>query len=134
MLHQETNEYGVITIDNNYLNQLINESLKPYEGKVFKAHYKGGSQNFLIRLGNFDALSEIIASESEKGVYVKIYLMVKFGISMGTMANAVIQNIADAVTNDLGLTIDDIIVEITGMIMSKGIVKRNIVYRYGSDE
>ena len=60
MLYQETNDYGVITIDDSFLNQLIKDSLRPYEGKVFRANYKGGSQAFMIKLGMIDVYSEPI--------------------------------------------------------------------------
>ncbi len=133
MLHQETNEYGVITVDNAFLNQLIKDSLKPFEGRVWKANYKGKSQDFLIKLGNYDALSEQVVKETEKGIYIRIYLLIKFGLSMGTMSKSIIDNIADTLTNDLGLNIDDIEVVITGMIMTKGIAKRNVVYKYSNN-
>ena len=116
MLHQETNEYGVITVDNTFLNQLIKESLAPYEGKVWKANYKSKSQNFLIKLGNFDALSEMEVKTTEKGIYIRIYLMTKFGVSLGTVSGALIDNIADSLENDLELTVDNIEVVISGII------------------
>ena len=134
MLHQETNEYGVITVDNAFLNQLIKESLKPYEGKVWKANYKGGSHDFMIKLGNYDSLSEMDLKETEAGVYIRIYLLVKFGVSMGTVAKALIDNISDSLENDFDLKIDNIEIVITGIIMKKGIAKRNVVYKYKHDE
>ena len=130
MLYQKTNEYGVISVDNTFLNQIIKDALKPYEGKAWKANYKGRSQDFLIKLGNFDMLSEQVVKETEKGIYIKVYLMVKFGTSMGAVSRAVINDLTDVLSNDLDLEIDDIEVVISGMIMTKGIVKRNIIYRY----
>ena len=130
MLYQETNEYGVISIDNTFLNQIIKESLKPYEGKAWKANYKGKSSDFFIKIGNIDALADQEIKESEKGIYIKIYLIVKFGISMGSVSKAIIDNITDVLINDLELKVDDIEVVITAMMMNKNIVKRNIVYNY----
>ena len=130
MLHQETNDYGVITVDNTFLSQLVRESLKPYEGKVWKANYKGKSSDFMIKLGNMDALAEQELRESEKGIYVKIYLIVRFGQSMSTIANKLINDIADTVINDLEAKIDNIEVMISGVMMKKGVVKRNLVYTY----
>ncbi len=130
MLYQKTNEYGVISVDNTFLNQLIKEALKPFEGRAWKANYKGRSQDFLIKLGNFDALSEQVIKESENGVYIRIYLIVRFGISLGAVTSAIIDSLADVLSNDLDAKIDDIEVVISGMIMTKGIVKREIVYSY----
>ncbi|MBP5746620.1 MAG: hypothetical protein J6W58_10015 [Lachnospiraceae bacterium] len=130
MLYQKTNEYGVISVDNTFLNQLIKDALKPFEGRAWKANYKGRSQDFLIKLGNFDALSEQVIKESDKGIYIKIYLIVKFGISLGAVTSAIIDSLADILLNDLEAKIDDIEVVISGMIMTKGIVKREIVYSY----
>ena len=130
MLYQKTNEYGVISVDNTFLNQLIKEALKPFEGRAWKANYKGRSQDFLIKLGNFDALSEQVIKESENGVYIRIYLIVRFGISLGAVSSAIIDSLADVLSNDLDAKIDDIEVVISGMIMTKGIVKREIVYSY----
>ena len=130
MLYQKTNEYGVISVDNTFLNQLIKDALKPFEGRAWKANYKGRSQDFLIKLGNFDALSEQVIKESENGVYIRIYLIVRFGISLGAVSSAIIDSLADVLSNDLDAKIDDIEVIISGMIMTKGIVKREIVYSY----
>ena len=134
MLHQETNEYGVISVDNTFLNQLIKESLKPFEGKVWNAHYKGKSSDFMIKLGNIDGLADREVRESERGVYIKVYLLVKFGVSMSAVSSALISNISEVLENDLELQIDNIEVVITGVIMSKGTVKRDIVYSYRNDE
>ena len=134
MLHQEVNDFGVITIDNTFLNQLIRDSLKPFEGKVWRANYKGKGQDFLIKLGNYDALSELIVNESEKGVFIRIYLLAKFGVSLGSVADSLIDNISDVLKNDLGLKIDNIEVVFTGLIMKKGIAKRQIVYQYNYNE
>ena len=133
MLYQETNDYGVISIDNTFLNQIIKEALKPYEKKAWKAHYKGKTSDFLIKLGNIDALAEQEIKQTEKGIYIKTYLIVKFGSSLGTIAGAVINEIADVLGNDLELEIDDIVVEISGLKMEKGIVKRSVVYSYRQD-
>jgi len=130
MLHQETNDYGVISVDNTFLYQLIKDSLRPYEGKVYRANYKGRTSDFIIKLGNIESLADQEVRESERGIYIKIYLMVRFGISMGTMAKKVIDNIAETLINDLGLQIDDIVIVITGLFMTKGIAKRHIVYTY----
>ena len=130
MLYQETNEYGVISIDNTFLNQIIRESLKPYEGKAWKANYKGKSSDIFIKLGQIEALADQEIKESERGIYIKIYLIVKFGISLGAVTGAIINNIADVLKNDLELEIDDIEVVITAMMMNKNIVKRDIVYSY----
>ena len=130
MLHQETNEYGVISIDNTFLNQIIRESLKPYEGKAWKANYKGKTSDIFIKLGNMDALADQVIKESDKGIYIKVYLIVKFGVSLGAVTGSIINNLADVLENDLELKVDNIDIVITAMMMNKNVVKRDIVYSY----
>ncbi len=130
MIYQEKNEFGVITVDDAFLNQLIKESLKAYEGKAWLANYKGKSSNFAIKLGNIDSLAEKKVKTTEQGLYIKLYLMVKFGVSIKEVCGHIFDTLSAAIEEDLELTVDDFVVEITGVWAKNGIGKRSMIVSY----
>ncbi len=130
MIYQEKNEFGVITVDDAFLNQLIKESLHPFEGKVWLANYKGRSSNFAVKLGNIDSLAEKTVKTTEEGLYIKLFLLVKFGVSIREVCSSIFQSLSAAIEEDLELTVDDFVIEITGVWAKNGIGKRNMIISY----
>jgi len=115
MLTQYENEYGVISLDEGLVYQLISDSLKPWEGK---ARIAGDRE---VRL-------------SENGIYIFVPLGLKFGSSISEISRSVIAYIADAVANSLELPIDDIVVKIAQISTSKTTVKKGIKISYSGRE
>lgn len=130
ILHQENNEYGVISIDNNIIIQSIKDTIKSFDGKVWLANYKGKQNDFLVKLGNFDSLSQIDLSEGPDGIYVRVYIITRFGMSISTVVNELFHVLSNILSEDLELRIDDIVVELTGVVSSKGIKERSIEYSF----
>lgn len=127
MLYQERNNYGVISVDDTFINKLVKDILKPFDGKVWVANYKGRQQNFIIKLGNTESLAEIEVEQRESGVFVRVYIMTRFGVSIGQISKTLINGIYSSLHDDLELEIDNIEIVLTGVISSKGIAKRNAV-------
>lgn len=130
MLHQEKNEFGYITIDESLISQVIYEVIKSFNGNVWLANYKGKQNDLIIKIGDFDALSQLDISETDNGILVKIYIMTKFGQSISAVVNKVFDAVSKTIIDDLCLQIDNIVVELTGVISSKSIGKRNSTYSF----
>ncbi len=127
MLAKDKNEYGFISINSILLDQIIHKALEPYRGKVWLADYKGPSSDTLFRLGGFDALAEKEVVNDEKGLYIKLYLVLSFGTSISTACRDIIFSIADAAESMLQVEVRDVAVQVTG-VYSKKIAQRDISY------
>lgn len=130
IIHQEKNEYGVISIDDNIIVQNIRDTIKSFDGRVWLANYKGKQNDLLVRLGNFDSIAQIDLSEGPEGIYTRIYIITKFGMSISTVVNKLFEVVSKILADDLELAIDDIVVELTGVVSSKGITERSIEYSF----
>ena len=62
-------------------------------------------------------------------MFIRLYLMLRFGTSIETSARSIITSIAGDITECLDLPIDDIQLVITGLISEK-VAKRDIVISY----
>ncbi len=116
MLTSETNEYGVITLNDDLVYQLFTEAIRPWEGK---AKYVGDKT---VRFG-------------EDGLFVYAALSLKFGTSIADVCGSIIDAVAEGVTNYLDMPIEDIVLEVVQMTTSKTAVKRNVkvIYRGSED-
>ncbi|MBR0139559.1 MAG: Asp23/Gls24 family envelope stress response protein [Firmicutes bacterium] len=127
MLAKENNENGLISLNSILLEQIIHKALEPYKGKVWLANYKGSASDTLFKLGGFDALAEKEVVNDEKGLYVKLYLVLSFGTSIGSTCRDIIFSIDEAAGSMLQLKVWDVAVQVTG-VYSKKIAQRDISY------
>ena len=129
MIIRLNNTQGAVSFNGILLDQIINRALKPWEGRVWIANYKGRSSDKVVKSGNLEPLEEKIISTTETGVFIRLYLMLRFGTSIETSARSIITSIAGDITECLDLPIDDIQLVITGLISEKA-AKRDIVISY----
>ena len=115
MLSKETNELGVITLNEALVNQLLSEAIKPWESK---ARYVGERQ---IRFG-------------DDGLYVYAALSLRIGSSITEIAGGILNYMTEAAANCLELSIEDIIIEVVQMTTSRNAVKREIRFSYRGSE
>ena len=111
MLTKETNEYGVITLNESLIQEIFAEAIRPCETK---AKYMGDKE---IRFG-------------EDGLFAYAGLSIKLGNSISDICGGIIEFVVDAVENSLELPIEDIVLEVLQMTTTKTAVKRNIRISY----
>ena len=133
MLTRINNEKGIISFDETLIDQTVQEALRPFRGSVWLANYKGPSSDWMILLGNYESMAEKRVSMSDKGVFVRLYLLIRIGTSISEVANSLCSFIADVITGQLQLPLDNVEVVVTGMV-SKNAVKRDIRFDYRSLE
>ncbi|MDD2295186.1 MAG: Asp23/Gls24 family envelope stress response protein [Eubacteriales bacterium] len=125
MLYREVNRIGAISINHSVLDEMIADAFLHCEGKAWLANYKGAVSDVTIRLRNFDALAEKVVKMTDKGVFVRLYVMLKFGSSIAEVTAGIMDRLAFSMMEYLELPIDNIEVIVTGML-SKNVAKRNI--------
>ncbi|MBR5731625.1 MAG: hypothetical protein IKX89_06740 [Firmicutes bacterium] len=116
MLIKENNEYGVITLNDALISQIMAEAIKPWSAK---ARYAGERQ---VRF-------------SDAGLYVYAGISIRIGTSISETAKGIIDGIENAVTEMLEIPIEDIVIEVVQMTTSRNTVERSIVFsaRGGKD-
>ena len=131
MLTRVNNEKGIISYDEALIDQIVQEALRPYKGQVWLAHYKGSSSDLTILLGSYESLAEKLVKMTERGVFVRLYLLIKIGTSISEASRSICFFVADAIRNQLQLPLDNVEIVVSGMV-SKNAVKRDIRFDYRS--
>jgi uncharacterized alkaline shock family protein YloU len=129
MLYREVNHIGAISIDHAVVDEMIADAFHACEDKAWLAHYKGSVSDVMIRLRNYDALAEKIVKMTDKGLFVRLYVMLRFGSSIGDVTAGIMDRLAHSLMTYLELPIDNIEVVVTGML-SRNVARRNIKMDY----
>lgn len=131
MLHREVNQRGAISIDQGVVNEMIDEVMDAYNGKAWLANYKGALSDVMIRLRNYGALAEKHVEMTERGLFIRLFLIIRFGAGITEVTSGIMDRLAGALIDQLELPLDNIEIIITG-VLSKNIAKRSIVVDYRS--
>ncbi len=129
MLYREVNKMGAITINRDVVDEMIIDAFRPYEDKAWLANYKGTVSDVRIRLGNYDALAEKVVKMTDKGIFIRLYVLLRFGCSINEVTAGIMHNLAASLMQSLELPIYNIEIVVTGML-SKNVARRNIRMDY----
>jgi uncharacterized alkaline shock family protein YloU len=129
MLYREVNHIGAVSINHSVVDEMIADAFIACEDKAWLANYKGAVSDMTIRLRNYDALAEKVVKMTEKGIFVRLYIMLRFGSSISEVTAGIMDRLAFSMLEYLELPIDNIEVIVTG-ILSKNVAKRNIRMDY----
>ncbi len=119
MIIRLTNEQGAISFNGILIDQIIAGAMKPWSGRVFLAQYRGRQSDKAVRSGSFESLDHRIVRTTERGVFIRLYVMMRFGTSISAASRDIIEKIASDIRSCLDVPIDDIEVVVTGLISEK---------------
>jgi len=128
MFYQKKNQYGVISIDDSLVKQIIENSVREFNGKVLLSNKKGQIFDNVKIFGVNDTNIYFDYEDNEKDFLINVYIIVKFGQSLSYVSNLIISNIYNVIYSDLGLNVDNINVIIKGIQTNKVLSKRELVY------
>ncbi len=131
MLTQIENEYGVITLNELLVEQIVDDALLPFRGRVWCAHYRGPASALVLRVSGIEALKHREIRQTEKGIYIKVYLIFRFGVPMRSTCSRILDYIGDQIENCLELSVDNIELQITGTL-SRKVARRSISFDYNT--
>ncbi|QAT42805.1 Asp23/Gls24 family envelope stress response protein [Aminipila luticellarii] len=132
MLYKEETENGSITIGKAVIAKIVAETVSQFHGKVLISNYKNKAVTFAAKIGVTEDINNMDITMGEKGLDIKLYIVVKFGTSIGLVTNRLINDIHDKVYEYTSIEPNSVAVVVTGMI-SKNIAKRNIEVRRGNE-
>lgn len=128
-------KYGKVIITRNTIGKIVLDAVKAKKGKVYLSNHKGKSMGFLSRkLSGMEEISNIDISFNNNKIEIKLYVIVKFGISISKITNEIIEQIEKDIVEFCDEPPESIIMVVTGTI-SKKIAKRHIevMKRYGDN-
>jgi len=120
----ETDE-GYITIEKAVVGKIIIEEVKKFRDKVLISNHKGKVAGFVSKIGGLDDVSHLEMVMGSKGLDVRVYLVIRFGTSIGKVTNELIEGIQKEIEAMTGIEPNSVAIVVTGTI-SKHIAKRNI--------
>ncbi len=119
-------QLGTIEIDEGLIGKIVAEAVETFHGKLFLSNSRGrilSKQNPFSR--NDEGAGAIEMNFGKSGIDIRIFVVVKFGISIGHITEALIEKVKKDLKEILSEEPHSIAIVVTGSI-SKKIAKRNI--------
>jgi len=118
-------EDGYISIEKTVIGKIIIEEVKKFDGKVLISNHKGRVPGIVSKIGGLDDISHLEILMGTKGLDVRVYIVIRFGSSIGRVTNQLIEGIQDNIKELTAIEANSVAVIVTG-IVSKQLSKRNI--------
>lgn len=129
MFNVET-KLGDIHFSQNVINKIVTKAIESCDGKAEILHYKGKYKNVVPGLASKMNLYDegaggIQFTSDEDGIEIKVYIVVRFGVSIKNITKKIIDSIYDDMQTILQEKPKKVTVVVTGTL-SKNIAKRHI--------
>lgn len=125
MLYKIEFTEGYIAIDKAVIGRIVMEALSHFNGRVWLSNHKGKVIGLKQRRANYDLSDHMDISMCEKGLDLRVFIVIRFGTSIGMITEQLIQEIKHDLERFTRIEANSIAVVVTGLI-SKQITKRNI--------
>lgn len=119
-MYQIKNKMGTVSLNKNIIGHIVIEAISEFPNKVFLCNQKG---KMLSHDPRNTSMMDIVFDEEH--FTVKLYILLRFGTSIKTVTNKIIDNIYEDIQSTLGMCPRKVTIVVAG-IVSKQIVKRNI--------
>lgn len=127
MLTQITNNYGVLTVTRQIIDQIIEHAFESLDGKLWLANYRGTVSDVLLKFGGFDSIAEKKVEMHDDKLFIRLYVVTRLGESIAENCGTVMLRIMKDVTEMLEIPIDNIETVVTGAVTkNNNIVKRDV--------
>ena len=120
---------GDITIFRPVIIRIVAEAVKRQVGKAQLSNAKGQIPGMgLSRFKSLDPADVIEVTSGPDGVDIRLYVVIRFGSSIGAVTDTLIQDIREDLRKMAAVEANSVAVVVTGLI-SRNIAPRNIVVR-----
>lgn len=127
LLYKLENSSGSISITKNIIGKIVLNSIKEFDGKVMISNHKGkvpGAVRNKISDGDFTGTMDIAMGQN--GLDLKFYVVIKFGTSIGSVTNSLIEEVHIRIKEITGIEPNSVAVVVTGMVSKQQMSRRNI--------
>ena len=125
MFYKIETEDGYISIEKTVIGKIIIEEVKNFDGKVLISNHKGRVPGIVSKIGGLDDISHLDIIMGTKGLDVRVYIVIRFGSSIGKVTNQLIDGIQEKIKDLTAIEANSVAVIVTGII-AKQFSKRNI--------
>lgn len=130
MLSREKNEFGYISLNKSLLDQICTHALQEQKENVWLANYKGPSSDPMIMFRGFDGIAEKEIRVTEGKIFIRLYVVVRFGQSISTICEALIGSVRRDIVTLLEIPekdIEDIQIAVTG-VLARRLAQRDLEF------
>jgi len=117
---------GSISVTKNVIGRIISEAARKYRGKVYISNHKGSVPGFPHKIKDADLIGSMDISMGENGLDLRIYVVIRFGTSIGLITDTLIEEIYLGIKELLGIEPNSVAIVVTGMIAKEQMSRRNI--------
>ena len=125
MIYQKDTNIGQISVAKNVVTEIIYKAVRVFGNNVVVDNYAKSSNKLYYKMSGGADSNAIEITNSESGIAIKIYIMVKFGTSISKVSKLIISEVNEGFEKTFGMKPSSTEVIITG-VFSKNVVRRNI--------
>lgn len=126
MLYSEINGEGTVSINESVICQIIEETVQSeFAGRVWISSKKGPASSLMTKLGAKDATDDIEMYLENGQVYLKMFVILKFGVSIKNTTAQLISRLKEAIAENAAMPVKEITLIVNGVV-SRQIARRNI--------
>ena len=114
-------EYGSIGINKSIITQIVTDAVDAYSGKAWLGNAKA-----IFNIFSNDESSNIDIVWDDEGIYINIFLIIKFGTSISRVTNGIIDYIEKNIKVTFGDIPHKIRILVTGIESKQQVIKRDI--------
>ena len=114
-------EYGSIGINKSIITQMVTDAVDAYSGKA-----RLGNAKAVFNIFSIDESSNIDIVWDDEGIYINIFLIIKFGTSISRVTNGIIDYIEKNIKVTFGDIPHKIRILVTGIESKQQVIKRDI--------
>ena len=122
MIYRVETRKGSISFSRGVIGRIVIESVNKFRGRALLSNHKGKVR----KNAGSDSSGGIDISMGEKGLDLRVYVVIKFGASIGIVTNELIEEIYTRTKELTGLEPNSVAVIVTGMISKQQTARRNI--------
>lgn len=124
MIYKMETEIGSLILEEGAIGSIVAEVLDQHEGKLWISNRKGKILGRMARLGGIDPVDYMEISMEPEGITVRLYLILKFGVSIRSITQQLISDIKAEIHLHTGLS-SQVTIVVNG-VLSKQLAKRHI--------
>lgn len=121
-----TTDMGKITLGKSVIGTLVMDVIESFDGKVILSDAKGRVHKLAYKLKTMDQADNIEIEQTEDGIDLRVFIILKFGTSIKTTTEKLIADIRSKVTEASGINIGTLSVVVTGMFTTNKVAPRHI--------
>ena len=123
-MYKKENDLGTLSINLNVIENVVGRIIDEFDGSIIASDAKGRLKRGAIK-NPLDNSGFLKARYDGKFLILRVYLIIKFGASINTIAKDLAAKIREEMPKTIGINVGVVKVEIVGTL-SKNLTKRSI--------